>query len=75
MLKNREFRVRLAKTDPIESAPDSSTYMSIDPTVMHNITKDLLTHTAIVVGAVFVTKQVCLSAREIAFLAASKKFG
>lgn len=73
MFKNHEFRVRVAKTDP--QPPTTNTEkVHIDPVMISVITKDLVTHTALAVGAVVVARTVLGSAREIAFLAAAKKF-
>lgn len=73
MFKNREFRIRVAKTnDPIEETSDTKKYPFEDPEQMNAIAKDFVRSAAITVGCVLVAATALHTISEI-LINSSKK--
>lgn len=66
MFKNREIRIKLAKTPQTENDPITmEERFNVDPEQIAQIAKDLLKHTVIAVGVVIVTKSVLTTLSQI----------
>jgi hypothetical protein len=73
MFRNREIRIKLAKTNaPTEETSDTKTFPFEDPEVMKDIAVDFLKKTAVVVGCVLVVSTVLHTLSEIAINASKK---
>lgn len=74
MFKNREFRVRMVKTDPADGEIQDEVSLHIDPDKVVAVAKDIITHTAVAFVGAYAARFVMITVHEVVVLGFEKKF-
>lgn len=74
MFKNREFRVRMVKTDPADGEIQDEVNLQIDPEKVVKVAKDIITHTAVAFVGAYAARAVMITVHEVIVLRVERKF-
>lgn len=74
MFKNREFRVRMVKTDPADGEIQDEINLQIDPQKIVQAAKDVITHTAIAFVGAYAARATMITIHQVIVLRVERKF-